>query len=234
MRRRILVDLSHAADGYVGIAHDIRTIFAMLAGLPDLDAAGLLMPTGRHDLPRFHAHADHDPALASAALHWMTRNWSDRDYPRPLGMSLRRPIEALAALRSRHWLMPLDTPARSSAAWRVLFGRTLPAEARSALMQCDYLATDLSVLRIIDRTTYLPMLPPKYLDAGGFKAVLFSMPRPVRLPPGVRPLIRFHDAVPVTRSGYRQQLAHPRRPPAPCARLPPRCLVHLQFAAESR
>ena len=49
---RVLVDLSHAADGYVGVAQDLRLIFGMLAGLNDIDVSGLLMPTARHDLPR--------------------------------------------------------------------------------------------------------------------------------------------------------------------------------------
>ena len=48
---RLLVDLSHAAGGYVGIAQDIRLIFSMLCDLDGVEPTGLLMPAGRHDLP---------------------------------------------------------------------------------------------------------------------------------------------------------------------------------------
>jgi hypothetical protein len=43
---RLLVDLSHAADGYVGVAQDLRLIFAMLCGIESLEVSGLLMPAG--------------------------------------------------------------------------------------------------------------------------------------------------------------------------------------------
>ncbi len=195
---RLLVDLSHAADGHVGVAQDIRMIFSMLDSIEDVDVAGLLMPTGRHDLPRFVADPPEALALGAGVLHWMARNWADMDYPRVFGRSLRRLIELRQALRVRHEMMPLPDAGRSGAVWRVLFSRTLAPELRAKLLRRRFFATDLSVLRIIDRANALSSLRPKMLAADGFHAVLFSMPRPVRLPPGVRQLVRFHDAVPLT------------------------------------
>jgi glycosyltransferase involved in cell wall biosynthesis len=173
-------------------------IFSMLDSLDDVDVAGLLMPTGRHDLPRFSADQREPLALGAGVLHWMARNWADMDYPRVFGRSLRRLIELRQALRVRHELMPVPDAGRSGAVWRVLFSRTLAPELRARLMRRRFFATDLSVLRIIDRANALSGLRPKMLAADGFDAVLFSMPRPVRLPPGVRQLVRFHDAVPQT------------------------------------
>jgi len=211
---RILIDLSHAADGYVGVAQDIRTIFAMLDGLDHVEVAGLLMPTGRHDLPRFVADQPESLALGAGVLHWMARNWADMDYPRVFGRSLRRVIELRQALRTRHELMPMPDAGRSGALWRVLFARTLPPELRVRLLRRRFFATDLSVLRVIDRANFLPQLKPKALAADGFDAVLFSMPRPVRLPSGVRQLVRYHDSVPVTDSdtlsNWRIALMHQR------------------------
>ena len=205
---RVLVDLSHAADGYVGIAQDTRLNFDMLAGLPSVDVAGLLMPTGSHDLPRIGPKASSDPAVISAVLHWMARNWEMRGYPRYLG----RVMETPQVLRTDHELAKLRPSDRTGAVWRILFEKTLPTEHRDRILAQDFYATDLSVMRIIARAMRLSRLPPKRLAAEGFDYVLFCMPRPVRLPAGVRPLVRFHDAVPVTDtdtvSSWRTGVAH--------------------------
>lgn len=196
-RHRVLVDLSHAAAGYVGIAQDIRLIFDMLAEVPGVDVAGLLMPTGRHDLPRVEPGMHGASALAAGVLHWMARNWESRTYPRALGR-LGKALEIRHILRKDHALMRLAPAERTAAIWRVLFEKTLAPDRRAAILARDFYATDLSVTRIIDRTTLLPNHPPKRLAAEGFDFALFCMPRPVRTPPGVQQLMRFHDAVPVT------------------------------------
>ncbi len=210
---RILVDLSHAADGYVGIAQDIRLIFAMLAGIPEVEASGLLMPAGRHDLPHLYPGNSDAPALTAAVLHAMQRNWAPPER-RPFPLNV---IQATASLRQllrkKHALLELPHMQRD-ALWRILFARTLPPDLREIVLNRDFHATDLSVAYLIDRIVNTPVPLPKYLDARGFDAVLFSMPRPVRLPPGVRAFIRFHDAVPVTdvdtMQTWKMGLAHTR------------------------
>ena len=154
---RVLVDLSHAADGYVGIAQDVRLIFDMLTRLPGVAPAGLLMPTGRHDLPRLDPD---DAAAAAAVLHWMARNWESRRFPRLLGR-LGPVADLPRLLRRRHGLIPLRLPPRSGALWRVLFEKTLAPERREAVLRCPFLATDLSVMRIIDRALLLPQARPQ-------------------------------------------------------------------------
>jgi len=206
---RVLVDLSHAADGYVGIAQDTRLIFDMLAGLPGIVVAGLLMPTGRHDLPRIRAGA-HDPAVTAGVLHWMVRNWATRNYPRRLG----RVLESPQVLRTEYELVELRPAERTGALWRILFEKTLQPDRREAVLGQEYYATDLSVMRIIDRAMVLPRFPPKRLATKGFDFALFCMPRPVRLSPGTRQIVRFHDAVPITDtdtvSSWRTGVAHQR------------------------
>ena len=195
---RVLVDLSHAADGYVGVAQDLRMIFGMLSGLPGVEVSGLLMPTARHDLPHVHAGRPDVAALTAAVLHTMQRNWS-RPEPRPFPLSVLQNVQMLwQILRTRHDLLPLSDGSQLNALWRILFARTLPPEQRAQVLAQQYYATDLSVSGIIDRCAHLPVPALKSLAADGFDAVLFCMPRPVRLPPGVRQIQRFHDAVPVT------------------------------------
>ena len=195
---RVLVDLSHAADGYVGVAQDLRLIFGMLADLPDVQVAGLLMPTARHDLPHIRPGRPDHPALTAAVLHWMERNWG-RPKGRPFPLSAVQDMQMLRQLlRTRHQLLPLADRGQLNAIWRILFARTLAPEQRRRVLAQDFYATDLSVSGIIDRCAHLPSPWPKRLAASGFDAVLFCMPRPVRLPPGVRQIMRFHDSVPVT------------------------------------
>ena len=209
-RARVLVDLSHAADGYVGIAQDTRLVFDMLAGLDSVDLAGLLMPTGMHDLPRIEPQSSEDPAVIAAVLHWMARNWEVRAHPRRLG----RVIETPTLIRADYKLAKLRPSDRTGAIWRILFEKTLPPAHRERILAQEFYATDLSVMRIISRSMRLPRLPPKRLAAEGFDYVYFCMPRPVRLPPGVRQLVRFHDAVPVTDtdtvSSWQTGVAHQR------------------------
>lgn len=211
---RVLVDLSHAADGYVGVAQDLRLIFSMLAGLPRVEVSGLLMPTCRHDLPTLRAGRADEAALTASVLHCMERNWQTPPR-RPFPLSLLQSAQLFRQIaRHSHALVPVADPGQLNALWRVLFAKTLAPELRPMLQQQSYFATDLSVSGIIDRVAHLPVALPKRLDADGFDAVLFCMPRPVRLPPGVRQIVRFHDAVPVTDTdtvaGWKLGMAHSR------------------------
>jgi glycosyltransferase involved in cell wall biosynthesis len=195
---RVLVDLSHAADGYVGVAQDLRLIFAMLAERDDIDLAGLLMPTARHDLPRVRPGRADAPAVTAGVLHWMERNWARPDR-RPFPLSVLQYAQMMRHIvTTEHELVPLADSGQLNALWRILFARTLAPEQRARVLAQQYFATDLSVSAIIDRCAHLPIPMLTYLDAKGFDAVLFCMPRPVRLPRGVRQIMRFHDSVPVT------------------------------------
>jgi glycosyltransferase involved in cell wall biosynthesis len=213
-RTRVLVDLSHAAAGYVGVAQDVRLVFAMLCRQDGIDVSGLLMPTGRHDLPRLHAgHAD-PLALTAAVLHWMERNW-DKPERRFFPLSLLQHAQTIRQLvRARHNMLPLTDQGQLNAVWRVLFAKTLPNAQRAEILSRSFFATDLSVSSILDLCTQKPRPWRKHLEAAGFHAVLFCMPRPVRLPRGVRSIIRYHDSVPLTDAdtvvNWRAGLAHSR------------------------
>jgi glycosyltransferase involved in cell wall biosynthesis len=211
---RLLVDLSHAADGYVGVAQDLRLIFAMLCGIDMLDVSGLLMPTGRHDLPHVRPGRNDAAALTAAVLHWMERNWA-RPERRAFPLSLLQRYQTLRQmLRREHRLLALSDRGQLNALWRILFAKTLAPDQRARILAQSYFATDLSVSAIIDLCAHPPVPLRKRLDAAQFDAVLFCMPRPVRLPRGVRQIIRFHDAVPVTDTdtvvGWKAALAHSR------------------------
>lgn len=186
------MDLSHAADGYVGIAQDIRLVFAMLAGLPDVEPTGLLMPLMAHDLPRVR-NRDAQVPLAAGIVHWMSR--AARPIPRKSRAGQLRNIRRVLA--TRHCVLPMPREMRDGI-WRVLFEQTLPPSARALVQAQPFVGTDLSVSRLLFRTGVLGALPPVTLDVPGFDFALFVNARPIRLPPGVQPLVRYHDAIPLT------------------------------------
>jgi glycosyltransferase involved in cell wall biosynthesis len=210
---RLLVDLSHAADGYVGVAQDLRLVFAMLCEIDSLEVSGLLMAAGRHDLPLVHPNCADAAALTASVLHWMERNWSRPEHrSMPLGL-LQKAQTLRQLLRTRHQMLPMDR-SQLNAIWRVLFAKTLAPAQRERVLAQHYFATDLSVSSIIDLCVHTPVPLRKRLAADNFDAVLFCMPRPVKLPRGVRQIVRFHDAVPVTDTdtvgGWKMALAHSR------------------------
>jgi glycosyltransferase involved in cell wall biosynthesis len=212
---RVLVDLSHAADGYVGVAQDLRLIFAMLCGLDTIEVSGLLMPTGRHDLPLIHPRARDPAALTAAVINWMEHVWSPPAAGGTAAANLLRRLRAIRQLaRLRHHVVPLAERAQLNAVWRVLFAKTLTPDQRGLVLGADFFATDLSVSGIIDFCVHTPRAIRKRLNVQHADAVLFCMPRPVRLPRGVRQIIRFHDAVPVTDAdtvaSWKMALAHSR------------------------
>lgn len=198
-RRRILVDLSHASDGFVGIAQDIRLVFAMLARLPGVDVSGLLMPQALHDLPPIVPGGGDQVAVAAGIVHWMSRAAGQGTRRSKLGRLTGPLREVRRVLRARHGVLTLR-PEMQDAIWRVLFAQTLPPAARALVRERPFLATDLSVARLLFRTGTFPRLRPVSLDLppGAFDAVLFCNARPIRLPPGTRTLVRYHDAIPLT------------------------------------
>ena len=211
---RLLIDLSHAAGGYVGIAQDIRLIFSMLCDAEGVEPSGLLMAAGRHDLPHLRPGDPDAAAMTAAVLHAMERNWDGPErlgFPRNLGQTARFVSQQA---RIRHALLPAAGRGQGDSIWRMLFGKTLEPARRGRVLEHAFYGTDLSVASVIDRALRLPASLHKRLDTPGFDAVLFCMPRPVRLLPGVRQIMRFHDAVPVTDADtvgrWQMGLAHSR------------------------
>ena len=221
---RVLIDLSHAADGYVGIAQDIRLIFDMLAvppgpGALPIEVTGLVMPLAAHHLPRLRPGTA-PLTVAAALVHAVSK--AARPEPRApdarttdarttdsrttdsrtTGARPRGRLDRLRqiprVLQSRFSTMPVPDALRGGI-WRALFEPTLPPSARVRILARPFVATDLSIARLLYRTRLSKYLGPMQLDVpDGIDAVLFCNPRPLRIPAHVRPLIRYHDAIPIT------------------------------------
>lgn len=208
MKRRVLLDLSQAGTGYVGIAQDTRMVFAMLAGLPNAELTGLLMPMRLHDLPRLGATGD-QVALTAGILHWMSATLKPQRRRRSLALL----SNLLGLLASRYRAVPVP-PDMLDAVWRALFQQTLPPSDRAMVQAQKFLATDASVSRLGYRTVLPTRRFPVTLDVPGFDVAVFCDARPFRLPPGTQPVVRYHDAIPLTAPdtvvNWRSGLGHQR------------------------
>ncbi len=142
----------HAADGYVGVAQDLRLIFGMLCEPDSVEVSGLLMPTARHDLPHVRpGRPDAAGARRPRVLHWMERNWAGRSRARSRCPCCNTARCCARYRAHRHELLPLADRSQLNALWRILFARTLAPEQREHVLAQQYYATDLSVSAIIDR-----------------------------------------------------------------------------------
>jgi glycosyltransferase involved in cell wall biosynthesis len=195
---KVLVDLSAASEGYTGIGHDSRMIFSMLSRNEELAVSGLIYGNGRPIVHRLRAGAKNIPARIAANIHGTAIGW-DRPVPGNLVEKwMMIAGEAHGALRANHRIEKVADWMKTDAIWRILFQRSLPPGDREQVLQRDYYVTDTTYLQMGDRHDYWPWLAAKKIHAEGFDAVLFPHPRPVRLPAGIKRLVRYHDAVPLT------------------------------------
>uniref|UniRef100_UPI00397E4436 hypothetical protein n=1 Tax=Salmonella sp. SAL4435 TaxID=3159890 RepID=UPI00397E4436 len=68
-RRRVMMDLSVATDGFAGIPHDARLIFSMLSHDDNLDLSGLIYPLSHAAPFRLRPRNDAYAGQIAAALH---------------------------------------------------------------------------------------------------------------------------------------------------------------------
>ncbi|MGD9921844.1 MAG: glycosyltransferase family 4 protein [Pseudorhodoplanes sp.] len=195
--KKILFDLSGAGQGYTGIGHDSRLIFSMLSANKDISLSGLIYPNERAAMPRLREAATDLPARIAAIIQGTS--------PRPR-LPPRAAIAILeafwkeyrAAARAGHAIARVPDWMKSDAIWRVLFDKSLLPQQRSDILAHDFFVSDVSVAQMADRSIYFPKWRYKQIDAQGFDAMVFPLPRPLRLPQGVRRIVRYHDAIPMT------------------------------------
>ena len=100
--------------------------------------------------------------------------------------------------RIRHPLLPLADTSQLNALWRILFARTLPPDSGTRCWHSIFRH------RPFGQRHHRPLRPPADAHAESARCAEASTPccsacpGPVRLPRGVRQIMRFHDSVPVT------------------------------------
>jgi glycosyltransferase involved in cell wall biosynthesis len=188
------MDLSQAADGYVGTARDARAIFTMLAELPEVELTGLMMPARPLLLPRVGPHAS--PSVEASIIYALSRQAAPPQILGRIKHIKRKIAEWREVRRDEHLVQLIADKMRDNAIWRVLFEPTTDRSLRERVLGCRFAVTDLNVSFLMRRLS--SKRPSKLLETQGFDAVLFNMPRPVRVAPGTAQIMRYHDAIPVT------------------------------------
>jgi glycosyltransferase involved in cell wall biosynthesis len=209
-RKRILLDLKPAFDGYAGIPQETRLLFSALRRLDGVDAQGLL----QHGVKRMRgalrkAHldepvssqinrlsklvasvSDSPPARSWAWVADRLRNWTAQESLRircALGMQVTRST--------------FDSRLFPDFVWRTLFEKTLNIDDKAHVAYDDYCVLRPSRLHFQNagqRTGSLtgkPRFP--VVDTRGFDYFVAQTPFPGRVTPGTRLVVRYHDAVPI-------------------------------------
>jgi glycosyltransferase involved in cell wall biosynthesis len=196
---RVLLDMSMALHGYCGISQDVRLLYKTLAACPDVELTGLIYPaharTRRHRFCRASAEVSDRIANQSVFL------WSIKEgppawrYPRPVRIlaRLRQAASRLATRSAR--LDRLEGDKLWPAVWRTLFSQTLAAEDIPLVADGKFLLSNVAA-----DTMFWHVLagrrPVKY-DTRGYDFVIVETARPMRVSPGTRQIVRYHDMIPV-------------------------------------
>jgi hypothetical protein len=202
---KIMVDLSMAADGYAGIPQDSRQIFSMLSHDDAFRVSGLLYSQHHRYPVRIKPSARDAEARIAAGLHTIglgREHMGGGSARARLFDRFRGPfLDAMAALRSTHSVHRIPEWLKTDLLWRSLFQKTLPSHERLRILENDFFITDVSAPLLDARANALPpYLASKNLSIQDQDAVLFPVPRPIRLGPGVKKVVRYHDAIPMTQA----------------------------------
>ncbi len=195
---RVLLDLNLALRGYSGIPQDTRLLYKTLAKCPEIEVTGLLYPT-------FQSVLQHKFARAGAPRGDRLANqgcllWGIGDLPK---VSTSRSVRVLSriwrqiAMRTtrRGQLDVLDSEAFSHVLWRTVFAQSLAAEDLPLVEQGKFLLLNTPAELMHKRV--LAKLTPIKIDTRGYDFIIVQTARPMRVSPGTKHLVRYHDMIPM-------------------------------------
>jgi glycosyltransferase involved in cell wall biosynthesis len=201
LKRNVLLDLSlaHRKYGHAGIPQDARFLFDGLCGSTRVEPSGLLWSsTGIWHGASPATIADqavflgtHLEAARPSLLSKLTSSLSPA-----LGTISERLL--FAQLRRIYDLQPVRSRQHKEVIWRQLFSGTLEARSRGRIEERPFYLSGLGMQALSDAATY--NLPAVRLDTRGFDFVVFQDSRKVRVSPGTKKIIRYHDGIPVLHS----------------------------------
>jgi glycosyltransferase involved in cell wall biosynthesis len=194
---RVLLDLSMASRGYCGISQDVRLLYKALALRPEIELTGLVsMPVLRpwHKfLPVTAPRADRlsNQARFLGAFEKNAFGWQPFRSLRTFGQ-----LRQFASTVLSPWVRtdPLEVDVFWHSIWRLLFSRTLSAEDLPLVRDGKFLLSDLSDGMVKARV--LMGRPKLKLDTRGYDYLIVQGPRPLRVSPGTRLIVRYHDMIP--------------------------------------
>jgi hypothetical protein len=201
MSRRILVDLSPAQGTTAGVKQDARTMFRTLSGIPGTKACGLLFPMRATyaSRPPFPRGADSGADLKSVC-EYLAILCDGASSPKSLleraGFLARRIRRRLGLTNREFGLFTLSNDLHFDLVWRTYLSGSLAQDDYAFCRDSEFAISDISIEDILTGG-YRPRLMAR-LDTSGFQYCILQEPRSVRLHPGTRRLIRYHDTIPIT------------------------------------
>ncbi len=195
---RVLLDLNLALRGYSGIPQDTRLLYKTLSQCPEIEVTGLLYPT-------FQSVMQHKFVRAGVPRGDRLANqgcllWGIGDLPKVSGSRTVRVLSRIwrqIAMRTtrRGDLDVLDTKAFSHVLWRTVFAQSLTAEDLPLVEQGKFLLMNTPAELLHKRV--LANLAPAKIDTRGYDFVIVQTTRPMRVSPGTKHLVRYHDMIPM-------------------------------------
>ena len=200
-RIRVLVDLSLALRGYSGIPQDTRLLFKTLAMCPEVEVTGLLYPSSSQ--LRRHRFAPAAAPRCDRLANQAGFLWGLTEPRPPIGSRGMRIVhgicrEVTERTARRAATEMLDADNFRQVLWRTLFHQSLSAEDMSLIQRSKFLLMNASG-ELMHRRVVAGREPLR-VDTSGYDFLISQTARPMKLSPGTRQLVRYHDMIPVMQS----------------------------------
>ncbi|WP_213768592.1 glycosyltransferase family 1 protein [Caballeronia sp. dw_19] len=215
-RRRVLLEMRPALDGFAGIPQETRLLFRNLGASPSIEIVGLLQTSLRFLESGTPLSCNDDTAVPiSERLNRYSRVIVSLD-TKPSGKLLSEIELYLKRRRVAYGLMlstathgarrkiPLtlfDSRHFEEYVWQALFSKTLPAEDFADVTSRRFVVCTIpwnimqSAGLLAAKWRKRPVYPT--LDTTGLDVFIAQTPYPGRVAPGTALVIRYHDALPI-------------------------------------
>jgi glycosyltransferase involved in cell wall biosynthesis len=208
--KRILLEMRPALDGFYGIPQETRLLFAALASVPDFQISGLLQMSKRPVRGGMYgqkATSEAERVYRFARVVVSLKGGTTMDWKTGVGEWIADFRQGMI-LRLRSWFsigrIPLghfETRYFEDFIWQELFGRTLPAADRAAVLRGNYVvcAAPWRGMHMMGIERARVLGAPKYprLDTNGFNVFVTQTPFPGRVRRDTALVVHYHDAIPV-------------------------------------
>lgn len=189
------LQLAHSSYGFSGIPQDSRLLLKTLSGSEAIEVSGLLMP-GSHKFP--YGKLNDIGTQSSFLAEGFERGENDR--------SLIEKVLSLAPILGRSYRLGFRAqmhkvqmePLRkdlNDIVWRQFFSMTLESESKEAVTNLNYWLTNLGSDRSALSSIY--SFPKPSLKTEGFDFFVSQDSLSVKLSPGTRHVVRYHDGLPI-------------------------------------
>lgn len=196
----ILVDLLPATDGFAGIPQESRLLFKVLSKLnEEITVGGFIYSNSLQTLKYQFNHSTSKGEDIITAANYFDDMLATKDETKKFKelnklkkICARFKLIFLLLIRRKFTLKELDTSHFFGFLWRTLFAKTLKYENFQLLQNQRYFISDLNTASM----RLLSLLHSSAnLKTEGWNFAIFQFQRSVKLSPGTKKIIRYHDSI---------------------------------------